>query len=99
MLRVLTLLAGMTLTFFVQAEEVVTGTLEEIISEDFETGKVERRFSLKDEQSGHYYFIEVEELKRKGMKSGDRVKIRGERGKKHILHIRETEKLEIRDEE
>ncbi|BBM01738.1 hypothetical protein [Microbulbifer sp. GL-2] len=99
MLRILILIAGLTLTFFAQAEEVVTGTLEEIISEDFETGKVERRFSLKDEQSGHYYFIEVDELKRKGMKTGDRVKIRGERGEKRMLHIRETQKLKTEGEE
>ncbi|GAA5443191.1 hypothetical protein Misp06_01367 [Microbulbifer sp. NBRC 101763] len=99
MLRVLTLITGITLAVFAQAEEVVTGTLEEIISEDFETGKVERRFSLKDEQSGHYYFIEAEELKRKGMKTGDRVKIRGERGKKRMLHIKETQKLETEGEE
>ncbi|WP_444910650.1 hypothetical protein [Microbulbifer sp. TRSA005] len=99
MLRIFTLIAGLTLTFFAQAEEVVTGTLEEIISEDFETGKVERRFALKDEQSGHYYFIEVDELKRKGMKSGDRIKIRGERGERRMLHIRETQKLKAAVEE
>ncbi|WP_444918358.1 hypothetical protein [Microbulbifer sp. JMSA003] len=90
---------ALSLSLFVQAEEIVTGTLEEIISEDFETGKSERKFSLKDEQTGRYFFLDADEAKLKGMKSGDRVKIRGERGEKHILRIKESEKIEVKDSE
>ncbi|WP_444924047.1 hypothetical protein ACJJH9_01440 [Microbulbifer sp. DLAB2-AF] len=97
--KALTFALGITFSVFSQAEEVVTGTLQEIISEDFKTGKVERRFSLKDETTGNYYFIDAEEVKRRGMKSGDRVKIRGEQDSKRMLHLRETKKLEERVEE
>ncbi|QFT56564.1 hypothetical protein [Microbulbifer sp. THAF38] len=94
MYKVLLIVFTITFSLFCQAEEVVTGTLEEIISEDFKTGKVERRFSIKDEASGNYYFIDAKEVKQKGMKSGDRVRIRGERGDKRMLHMKETKKLE-----
>ncbi|MEW5249224.1 hypothetical protein [Microbulbifer discodermiae] len=99
MFRVLALTAGLAFSLLAQAEEVVTGTLEELIFEDFESGKVERRFSLKDEQSGNYYFLDAGELKRKGMKSGDRVTIRGEMDSRRILQVRETQKLEAVQEE
>lgn len=99
MFRILALLAGLHFSLFAQAEEVVTGTLEEIIVEDFESGKAEHRFSLKDEQSGNYYFIDAEEIKKKGMKSGDRVKIRGERREKRMLHITESQKLKPEGDE
>ncbi|MCO1335308.1 hypothetical protein MO867_13300 [Microbulbifer sp. OS29] len=91
------LVFGLSISLFSQAEETVTGTLEEIISEDFETGKVERSFSLKDEHTGKYYFIDADEVKKKGMESGDRVKIRGEEKDKRRLHIKESEKIETRD--
>ncbi|GAB2874012.1 hypothetical protein ACCI51_06125 [Microbulbifer echini] len=99
MYKIIVFVLSITFSLFCQAEEVVTGTLEEVISEDFKTGKVERRFSLKDETSGTYYFIDAEEVKRKGMKSGDRVRIRGERGDKRLLHLKESKKLEKIEEE
>ncbi|WP_444928696.1 hypothetical protein ACJJIF_12550 [Microbulbifer sp. SSSA002] len=97
MKRLLLLALTFTFSLFVQAEETVTGTLEEVISENFETGESKHKFSLKDEQSGNYYFIDLDEAKRKGMKSGDRVRIRGERGEKRTLRITESEKIELQD--
>ncbi|AWF82872.1 hypothetical protein BTJ40_19750 [Microbulbifer sp. A4B17] len=99
MKKLLLLAFAFSFTLFAQAEETVTGTLEEIIAEDFETGKSKRKFSLKDEQTGHYFFIDADEAKLKGMKSGDRVKIRGERGEKRTLRITESEKIELKDSE
>ncbi|WNZ57802.1 hypothetical protein QT397_10790 [Microbulbifer sp. MKSA007] len=81
------------------AEETVTGVLEEEISENFQTGEVDHRFSVKDETSGEYYFIDAKEAKQKGMQSGERVRIHGERENKRRFRIRESQRLELRREE
>ncbi|GAA5442091.1 hypothetical protein Misp06_00252 [Microbulbifer sp. NBRC 101763] len=88
-----TIIILISLTTYSQAEETVTGILEEEISENFETGEIDHRFSIKDESTGRYYFVDAKELKEKGMKSGERVRIRGERQKNRRIRIRESQRI------
>ncbi|WHI49969.1 hypothetical protein P3339_16115 [Microbulbifer sp. MLAF003] len=88
-----TIIMLISLTTYSQAEETVTGVLEEEISENFETGEIDHRFSIKDESTGRYYFVDAKELKEKGMKSGERVRIRGERQKNRRIRIRESQRI------
>ncbi|WP_444945378.1 hypothetical protein ACJJIP_13960 [Microbulbifer sp. VTAC004] len=88
-----TIIILISLTTYSQAEETVTGVLEEEISENFETGEIDHRFSIKDESTGRYYFVDAKELKEKGMKSGERVRIRGERQKNRRIRIRESQRI------
>ncbi|MCO1336656.1 hypothetical protein MO867_20225 [Microbulbifer sp. OS29] len=98
-MKTLPLALLLSLSSFAIAEETVTGVLEEEISENFQTGEIDRRFSLKDENTGEYYFIDAQEIKEKGMKSGERVRIHGERENKRRFRIRESQRLELRREE
>ncbi|WP_444930379.1 hypothetical protein ACJJIF_00885 [Microbulbifer sp. SSSA002] len=81
------------------AGETITGVLEEEISENFQTGEIDHRFSVKDETTGEYYFIDAQEAKKKGMISGERVRLYGERENKRRFRIRESQRLELRREE
>ncbi|MFA0811748.1 hypothetical protein [Microbulbifer epialgicus] len=88
----------LSLISYAEAEETITGVLEEEISENFETGEIDHRYSIKDENTGKYYFVDAKEIKDKGMKSGERVRIRGDRETKQRIRIRESQKLELERE-
>jgi len=97
MKKLIALAAILSLTSYSQAEETVTGVLEEEISENFETGEIDHRFSIKDEASGRYYFVDAKEIKGKGMKSGERVRIRGEQEKNRRIRIRESQRIRLEE--
>ncbi|QFT55695.1 hypothetical protein [Microbulbifer sp. THAF38] len=86
-----------SLISYAYGEETITGVLEEEVSENFKTGKIDHRFSIKDETTGIYYFVDAKEIKKKGMKSGERVRIRGEKQENRRIQIKETQKI-LREE-
>ncbi|WP_299586040.1 hypothetical protein [uncultured Microbulbifer sp.] len=91
------LLATFFLAAYAYGEETVTGILEEEISENFQTGKIDHRFSIKDETTGKYYFIDAKEAKDKGMKSGERVRIRGDKHENRRIRIRESQRIHLEE--
>ncbi|WP_444919530.1 hypothetical protein ACJJID_11025 [Microbulbifer sp. CnH-101-G] len=86
-----------SLISYAYGEETITGVLEEEISENFKTGKIDHRFSIKDETTGKYYFVDAKEIKKKGMKSGERVRIHGEKQENRRIQIKETQRI-LREE-
>ncbi|WP_444910096.1 hypothetical protein [Microbulbifer sp. TRSA005] len=89
----LTIISTLLLIPTASGQETITGVLEEEVSENFKTGKIDHRFSIKDENTGQYYFIDAKEIKKNGMRSGERVRIHGEKQERRRLHIKETERI------
>ncbi|MCO1335307.1 hypothetical protein MO867_13295 [Microbulbifer sp. OS29] len=82
-----------------QAERIVAGILEEIISENLDTGNIERRLSLKDEKTGNFYFFDIDHRENRKLVPGDRIRIQGKIGKDHKLEIQEIKVLEVRKQQ
>ncbi|WP_226647851.1 hypothetical protein [Microbulbifer variabilis] len=93
----LALITTLSLISYACGEETVTGVLEEEISENFKTGEIDHRFSIKDENTGKYYFVDAKDINKKGMKSGERVRIRGEKRDNRRIQIKETQRI-LREE-
>ncbi|WP_444927886.1 hypothetical protein ACJJI4_09565 [Microbulbifer sp. TRSA002] len=75
------------------AESVIVGTVEEIVLEGEGFSHMEYVFSVKDEASGNYFFMDKKEIKGLDVKHGDRVSIKAECEGSQISEISEINLL------